>query len=160
MAAMRSSAGVGIVPPKVLGAPKPTSSVIINRMLGAPFGGTILAGQQGVDWAALRLMTPPNFWGAEGRDLVSRERVSVGAQGCWSRGCCWALAPPAEAISKTRAASQVLQCFNDEFMNHLHKVCLRDFHARAPLTKGAVFISGFFSKSGLTLGASIRNGRP
>src|SRR6516225_6385669 len=33
---MRSSVGVGITPPNVDGAPKPTSSVRISRILGAP----------------------------------------------------------------------------------------------------------------------------
>ena len=42
---MRSSAGVGMTPPKVEGAPKPTSSVMMSRMFGAPLGGTTLAGQ-------------------------------------------------------------------------------------------------------------------
>ena len=40
MLAMRSSVGVGMTPPKVLGAAKPTSSVKINKMFGAFFGGT------------------------------------------------------------------------------------------------------------------------
>ena len=34
ISATRSSAGVGITPPKVDGAPKPTSSVMINRTFG------------------------------------------------------------------------------------------------------------------------------
>jgi hypothetical protein len=38
---MRSSVGVGMTPPNVLGAAKPTSSVMISRMFGAPFGGAI-----------------------------------------------------------------------------------------------------------------------
>ena len=37
--ATRSRAGVGITPPKVDGAQKPTSSVMISRMFGAPLGG-------------------------------------------------------------------------------------------------------------------------
>ena len=45
---MRSMAGVGIRPPKVLGAPKPTSSVMISNTFGAPFGGTTVGGQYGV----------------------------------------------------------------------------------------------------------------
>src|SRR5271166_2281440 len=57
---MRSSVGVGMTPPKVDGAPKPTSSVMISRMLGAPAGGTIRGGHHDLDWAAFRLMVPPN----------------------------------------------------------------------------------------------------
>ena len=37
-----------MTPPKVEGAPKPTSSVMISRMFGAPFGGTTRAGQAGL----------------------------------------------------------------------------------------------------------------
>jgi hypothetical protein len=42
---MRSSVGVGMTPPNVLGAPKPTSSVMMSRTLGASLGGTTVAGQ-------------------------------------------------------------------------------------------------------------------
>jgi hypothetical protein len=42
---MRSSDGVGITPTKVLGAAKPTSSVMISKTFGAPLGGTTRAGQ-------------------------------------------------------------------------------------------------------------------
>ncbi len=41
-----------MTPPKVEGAAKPTSSVMISRMFGAPFGGTTRAGQPGLDCAA------------------------------------------------------------------------------------------------------------
>src|SRR6516225_9353848 len=56
--AMRSRAGVGMTPPKVDGAPKPTSSVIMSRTFGAPLGGTTRAGHAGFDCAALRLISP------------------------------------------------------------------------------------------------------
>ena len=56
---MRSIFGVGITPPKVLGAPKPTSSVMINRTFGAPWGGAARGGHHGFDWLALRLISPP-----------------------------------------------------------------------------------------------------
>src|SRR5215469_12903450 len=58
---MRSSEGVGITPLNVEGAPKPTSSVMVKRMLGAPFGGTTRGAHQSFDWAAFCLITPPNF---------------------------------------------------------------------------------------------------
>ena len=38
-----------MTPPNVLGAPEPTSSVMIRRMLGAPFGGTTRGGHQAFD---------------------------------------------------------------------------------------------------------------
>ena len=47
--AMRSSAGVGMTPPKVLGAPKPSSSAMMSNTLGAPFGGTMRGAHQGCD---------------------------------------------------------------------------------------------------------------
>jgi hypothetical protein len=53
--------GVGMTPPKVPGAPKPTSSVMMSNTFGAPFGGTTRGGHQGVDCEALSLITPPNF---------------------------------------------------------------------------------------------------
>src|SRR4051794_4553368 len=58
---MRSSAGVGMTPPKVPGAPKPTSSVMMSRTLGASLGGTTRGAHHAFDWEALSLMTPPNF---------------------------------------------------------------------------------------------------
>src|SRR5215469_3790742 len=56
--ASRSSAGVGITPPKVLAAPKPVSSVMISRTFGAPLGGTTRGGHHGLDWRALRSIVP------------------------------------------------------------------------------------------------------
>ena len=49
-----------MTPPKVLGAPKPWSSVMMSSTLGAPFGGTTRGGHQGFDSEALSLITPPN----------------------------------------------------------------------------------------------------
>src|SRR5215475_11647080 len=56
--------GVAIGPPKVLDAPKPVSSVMISRTLGAPLGAVTSLGKSGLDSLALRPMTPPN--GASG----------------------------------------------------------------------------------------------
>jgi hypothetical protein len=50
-----------MTPPKVFGAPYPTSSVIMSNTLGAPFGGTTRGGHQGVDSEAFSSITPPNF---------------------------------------------------------------------------------------------------
>jgi hypothetical protein len=63
---MRSSAGVGTTPPKVPGAPKPTSSVMMSNTLGAPFGGTTRGAHQACDSEAFSLITPPNFGSAGG----------------------------------------------------------------------------------------------
>src|SRR5438046_10439798 len=59
--AMRSIVGVGMTPPNVLGTPKPESSVIIRRIFGACFGGTMRGAHHGLDLRASFLMTPPNF---------------------------------------------------------------------------------------------------
>jgi hypothetical protein len=57
---MRSIEGVGMTPPKVLGAPKPWSSVMISSTFGAPLGGTTRGGHQAFDSDAFSLITPPN----------------------------------------------------------------------------------------------------
>src|SRR5271169_3062511 len=87
---MRSSAGVGMTPPKVDGAPNPTSSVRISKMFGAPFGGTTRAGQAGFESAALRLIWPSNFCGGGG---MYRPSIVVVASGePLTPVVCWALA--------------------------------------------------------------------
>ncbi len=58
---MRSMVGVGMTPPNVLGTPKPASSVMISRILGASFGGTIRGGHHSFDCIALSLITPAEF---------------------------------------------------------------------------------------------------
>ena len=73
-----------MTPPKVLGAAKPTSSVMISKMLGAPFGGTTWGCQKGVELRASRLIVPPNAPGGGGIcrpsmvvvELVNPERPS------------------------------------------------------------------------------------
>ena len=75
---MRSIVGVGMTPPNVLGAPKPTSSVMMSRTLGAPLGGLTVGGHQGLDWSALSLSTPSNFGGGAGRWV---EPIDVVADG-------------------------------------------------------------------------------
>ena len=59
--AIRSNAGVSMTPPNVLGAPNPSSSVIMSSTFGAPLGGTMRGGHHGVDSEAFSLITPPNF---------------------------------------------------------------------------------------------------
>src|SRR5262245_12669540 len=63
---MRSSAGVGTTPPKVLGAPKPQSSVIISSTFGAPLGGTTRGGHHGFESVAFCSISPPNFGSGAG----------------------------------------------------------------------------------------------
>jgi hypothetical protein len=79
--AMRSSAGVGTTPPKVLGAPKPLSSVMMSRTLGAFFGGTTRGGHQGVDSVAFSLITPPNCGSGGGSCFPLMVVVALGEPG-------------------------------------------------------------------------------
>src|SRR5215471_17968602 len=74
-------AGVGMTPPNVLGAPKPTSSVMISRMLGACLGGTTRGGHQAFDCMALSLITPPNFGSGDGNCLPPIVVVAPGEPG-------------------------------------------------------------------------------
>src|SRR5499426_3202786 len=78
---MRSSVGDGITPPKVLETPKPVSSVMIRRTLGASLGGTTRGGQKGVDCATLRSILPPNLKGGCGSCLPSIAVVALGEPG-------------------------------------------------------------------------------
>ena len=85
---MRSSDGVGMTPPNVLGAPNPQSSVMMRRMLGAPLGGTTRGGHQAFDCRAFSLMTPPNFGSGGGSCLPLMVVVASGEPGtpvvCWA----------------------------------------------------------------------------
>src|SRR5262245_47927819 len=62
LAASRSNVGVGIGPPNVLDAPKPTSSVRIKRTLGAPAGACTSFGKSFVDACAVRAIFPLSVW--------------------------------------------------------------------------------------------------
>lgn len=91
-----------MTPPKVLGAPKPQSSVMINSTFGAPLGGATRGGHHGFDWAAFRLITPPNAGGCGGRYLPSSVRVAAADPGAGVAGCCAiAAVAPAIAIEST-----------------------------------------------------------
>jgi hypothetical protein len=78
---MRSIAGVGITPPKVLGAPKPWSSIMMSNTLGAPFGGTTRGAHQAVDSEAFSLMILPNAGGDGGSCFPSMAVVAPGEPG-------------------------------------------------------------------------------
>src|SRR5262249_42544075 len=79
--AMRSRAGVGMTPPKVLGAPKPQSSVMMSSTLGACLGGTTRGGHHAFDWSAFSLMTPPNFGSGGGSCFPEMVVVAPGDPG-------------------------------------------------------------------------------
>src|SRR6516162_2412198 len=73
--------GVGMTPPNVLGTPKPASSVMIKRMFGAPFGGTMRGAHQGFDCKASSWMTPPNCGSGAGSCLPVMVVVALGEPG-------------------------------------------------------------------------------
>src|SRR4030095_1923443 len=87
---MRSIAGVGMTPPKVLGAPKPWSSVMMSNTLGAPFGGTTRGAHQGFDSEAFSLIDPPKLGGGGGSCFPSIVVVAPGEPS--SPVTCWASA--------------------------------------------------------------------
>src|SRR3990172_9764437 len=62
-----SNVGVGIGPPNVDDAPQPTSSVMMSRTFGAPFGALMALGKSGVDSAAVRPILPLKGWSGLGR---------------------------------------------------------------------------------------------
>src|SRR5262245_23360015 len=78
---MRSMAGVGMTPPNVPDTPYPWSSVMMSRMLGAPFGGTTRGGQYGLESTALSLITPPNFGSGGGSCFPLIVVVALGDPG-------------------------------------------------------------------------------
>src|SRR5215470_2239480 len=94
LAATRSSVGVGTTPPKVDGALKPTSSVMMSRIFGAPFGGTTRAGQAGLDCNAFSSISPWNRCGGAGRYLPSIVVVAHGDPGGHAGSCASAAANP------------------------------------------------------------------
>src|SRR5512137_2993807 len=96
---MRSIAGVGMTPPNVPGAPKPTSSVMMSSTLGAPFGGTTRGAHHGFDSEAFSLITPPNFGSGGGSCLPSMVVVALGEPN--SPVTCCAAAGPATSASTT-----------------------------------------------------------
>src|SRR5438128_6604659 len=94
---MRSIVGVGMTPPNVLGTPKPESSVMISKMLGAPLGGTMRGAHQAFDCRASSLITPPNFGSGGGSCFPLIVVVAPGEPGV--PVTCWAQAEVATAIT-------------------------------------------------------------
>ena len=70
-----------MTPPKVLGAPKPWSSVMMSSTLGAPFGGTTRGAHHAFDSEAFSLITPPNFGSGGGSCLPLMVVVALGDPG-------------------------------------------------------------------------------
>src|SRR5437899_12588917 len=99
---MRSIVGVGMTPPNVLGTPKPESSVMISKMLGAPLGGTTRGAHQALDWRASSLITPPNFGSGGGSCFPLIVVVAPGEPGV---PVVWICARAEDATAMTTAAS-------------------------------------------------------
>src|SRR5277367_5047674 len=55
---------------------------MMRSTLGAPLGGTMRGGHQGVESFALSLITPPNFGGGGGSCLPSMVVVALGEPNC------------------------------------------------------------------------------
>ena len=100
---MRSIVGVGMTPPKVLGTPKPASSVMISSTLGAPFGGTTRGAHQGFDCSASFLITPPNFGSGAGSCLPLMVVVALGEPSV--PVTCWATAGAMASVAASRNAA-------------------------------------------------------
>src|SRR5271155_1941406 len=77
---------------------------MMSSTLGAPFGGTIRGGHQGVDSLALSLITPPNFGGGGGSCFPSMVVVALGAPRVPVTCCAAAAATASIAIRKNAAA--------------------------------------------------------
>ncbi len=108
---MRSIVGVGITPPKVLGTPKPASSVMISSTFGAPFGGTTRGAHHDLDCSASFLITPPKAGSGAGSWLGLTVLVALGEPNvpvtCWPEPLpalvgCWA---PTAAASRPAASA-------------------------------------------------------
>src|SRR5262249_3371553 len=111
--ARRSSVGVGIGPPKVLAAPKPVSSVMMSKTLGAPFGAVTSFGKSGVDSLALRPITPLNCGCGTGSTAEPPDGSVI-----WSEDddCCASAgqSPAASVVPKQNAARNEGRCFESE----------------------------------------------
>jgi hypothetical protein len=117
--------GVGITPPKVLGTPKPASSVMISNTLGASFGGTTRGAHHGFDCRASSLITPPNSGSGAGSCLLLMVVVALGEPGV--PVICWAMACKAASMSTT--INVAIICTNDfifirlcSFLSRMHRL--------------------------------------
>src|SRR5262245_47370720 len=82
LAASLSKFGVGIGPPNVLDAPKPTSSVMMSSTFGAPLGAWTSLGKSGVESLTVRPILPWNGGSGIGRTF---RRASAAAFLSWAR---------------------------------------------------------------------------
>ena len=78
---------------------------MISRTLGAPLGGTTRGGHHGLDWSALRLISPPNAGAGGGRTSPGIGRAAAGEP---KGGASWAAAGSASVQAKAIAAQAAI----------------------------------------------------
>src|SRR5436309_707939 len=120
--AMRSIVGVGMTPPNVLGTPKPESSVMMSRIFGAFFGGTMRGAHHAFDWRASFLITPPNFGSGGGSCFPLMVVVAPGEPGV-PVVCICALAEGATAMTAAAIITQTRICLADFIGVNLVRCC-------------------------------------
>ena len=76
---------------------------MIKSTFGAPLGGTMRGGHQGVESLALSLITPPNFGGGAGSWVPSTVVVALGEPGAPVITCAEAI-PTHKMMTATDAA--------------------------------------------------------
>src|SRR4029453_18260606 len=77
---------------------------MINRMLGAPLGGTTRGGHQVFEPSRVSLITPPNFGGGTGIWFPSIVVVALGEPSS-PVTCCAATGEPASVAASSNAAT-------------------------------------------------------
>src|SRR5512137_1663786 len=101
-----------MTPPKVLGTPKPASSVMISSTLGAPLGGTTRGAHQAFDCRALSLITPPNFGSGAGSCAGLTVVVALGEPSvpvtCWARALGTAAVVARDAASSSEVFNEIM----------------------------------------------------
>src|SRR5262249_36731960 len=74
---------------------------MISKMLGAPFGGTTVAGQNGLESFESKLIVPPKGGAGGGRYFPSIVVVALGEPG--APVVCWASAEPMVRVARNEA---------------------------------------------------------
>jgi AraC-like DNA-binding protein len=138
---------------------------MMSRTLGAPFGGTTRGGQNGVDWEAVSLITPPKGRGGGGSWAPSI--VIVGAGSLTRDSVCRALGLNAGTLAhRLEAFGVTFSGLADEVrFDAAQSLLLKDrrvgeIAAELGFAEPSAFIRAFKSWSGTTpaRGRAARNG--
>src|ERR1700747_642872 len=97
---------------------------MIRSTLGAPLGGTTRAGQDGFDWLAWRLISPPKFGGGGGRYFPSIVVVAPGEPGV-PVICCADAGRPELVATATEASSASQMLLVALMVRSSRSYCLR-----------------------------------